>query len=130
MCRLVEPVYVATIDAPTDVQTGIMQALGACQGELVMSEEQGANVSVQAYVPIAETIGNSPFATVLSQKTNGKAFVSYAFDHWTNIPSDPLGWDVKKNVPTTKAAEIMINIRKRKGLKPEPPILTDYLDKL
>merc|ERR1712167_210167 len=98
-----------------------MQALGACRGELVLSEDSGDQLSVQAYVPIAETIGATPFATVLSQKTNGKAFVSYRFDHWENVPSDPLSFDKRQNKALTKAAEIMLQIRERKGLKIEPP---------
>jgi len=129
-CRLVEPVFKAEIDATADSSPGIMQALGACRGELVVSEEQGSRVLVEAFVPIAETIGNTPFATILSQKTNGKAAVSYAFDHWEAMPSDPLKVDLKKNLPLTKTAEIMFAIRTRKGLKVEAPILTDYLDKL
>jgi elongation factor 2 len=129
-CRLVEPVFKAEIDATADSSPGIMQALGACRGELVVSEEQGSRIAVEAFVPIAETIGNSPFATVLSQKTNGKAAVNYAFDHWEAMPSDPLKVEPKKNIPQTKAAEIMFAIRTRKGLKVEPPVLTDYLDKL
>merc|ERR1712098_583571 len=100
-----------------------MGALGACRGELVVSEEVGDRLNVTAYVPIAETIGNTPFATVLTQKTNGKAFVSYAFDHWEVMPSDPL-------CPGTKSNDVMMAIRERKGLKLENPALGDYLDKL
>merc|ERR1719281_2044050 len=101
-----------------------MQALGACRGELQLSEDSGDQLAVTAYVPIAETIGNTPFATVLSQKTNGKAAASYAFDHWETMPSDPLEYDPKKKIET-KAATIMLQIRKRKGLKEEPPIFAD-----
>merc|ERR1719152_297441 len=90
-CRLVEPVFSCFIECPDDAAPGIMQALGTCRGELVVSEDlPGGRVSVQAFVPIAETIGDTPFATVLSQKTSGKAAANYAFDHWENIPSDPL----------------------------------------
>merc|ERR1719453_1521692 len=113
-CRLVEPVFQAMIDAPTEVQPGIMQALGACRGEFVQADEMGSLVSVQSFIPIAETIGSTPFATVLSQKTNGKATVNYAFDHWEAMPSDPLKVEPKKNIPQTKAAEIMFQIRTRK----------------
>merc|ERR1712093_532818 len=70
-CKLVEPVFMATIEAPEMAQAGIMQALGACRGELVQSDERMGMVTVQAFVPIAETIGTTPFATVLTQKTNG-----------------------------------------------------------
>merc|ERR1719440_2420262 len=102
-CKLVEPIFLASIEATADSSPGIMQALGACRGELVVSEEHGSRVNVEAFVPIAETIGNSPFATVLSQKTNGKAAVSYSFDHWEAMPSDPLKVEPKKNIPQTKA---------------------------
>lgn len=130
-CRLVEPFFCASIEAPSDSSTGIMQALGSCRGELVVSEEvAGGRVCVEAHVPIAETIGETPFATVLSQKTNGRAFVSYRFDHWATVPSDPLAFDKRQNKALSKAAEIMLQIRARKGLKVEPPDLTDYLDKL
>jgi len=129
-CRLVEPIFMSFIECPADCQPGIMQALGTCRGELVVSEElAGGRVSVQAFVPIAETIGDTPFATVLSQKTSGKAAANYAFDHWENIPSDPLQYDPKKKIET-KAATLMLQIRKRKGLKEEPPVFADYYDKL
>merc|ERR1711964_287874 len=121
--KLVEPFFMATIDAPQEASPGIMQALGACRGELVVSEDVGDRVNVQAYVPIAETIGNMPFATVLTQKTSGKAFVSFAFDHWEVMSSDPLQAGTKSN-------DIMMAIRSRKGLKMENPVLGDYLDKL
>merc|ERR1712232_973371 len=129
-CRLVEPVFSCFIECPDEVSPGIMQALGTCRGELVVSEDlPGGRKSVHAYVPIAETLGATPFATVLSQKTSGKAAASYAFDHWATMPSDPLQYDVKKKIET-KAATIMLQIRKRKGLKEEPPCFTDYYDKL
>merc|ERR1712232_1288301 len=129
-CCLTEPIFNASIDASAEAQPGIMQALGSCRGELVVSEDlPGGRVAVQAYVPIAETIGNTPFATVLSQKTNGKAAASYAFDHWETMPSDPLEYDPKKKIET-KAATIMLQIRERKGLKKEPPCFADCYDKL
>jgi len=132
-CRLSEPVFLANIDAPDHAQAGIMQALGACRGELVVAEEANGQVSVQAFVPIAETIGATPFATVLTQKTNGQAAVGYIFDHWQTMPSSPMDWKKEKDgslKPNSKSAEVMLTIRQQKGLKPEPPVLFDYLDKL
>jgi elongation factor 2 len=134
--RFQEPVFVASISAPADSQPGIMQALGACRGEFVESEDQGGNVVIKAYVPIAETIGKMPFASVLSQKTNGKAFANYAFDHWQTMPSDPLKLVQEKSgnkewkADGSRAAEILLEIRKRKGLQVQKPDLVDYYDKL
>jgi len=99
----------------------------------VLSEETAGRLNVTAYVPIAETIGATPFATTLTQKTNGKAFVSYAFDHWSVMPSDPLqGGDLPggRTQAASKTYEIMMSIRKRKHLKEEKPCLMDYYDKL
>jgi elongation factor 2 len=130
-CRLVEPIFKAMIDAAAEASPGIMQALGTCRGELVVSEDQpGGRVAVEAFVPIAETIGKTPFATILSQKTNGKAAVNYAFDHWQVMNADPLDVDKKSNSTNTRTAEIMFEIRTRKGLKVEPPDFADYYDKL
>jgi elongation factor 2 len=128
--KLVEPVFLADIEGPVNAGPGCLQAISACRGELVQTEQVGNRVSVQAFVPIAETIGATPFATVLSQKTNGSAFVSYKFDHWEALGSDPMAVDSKTGKPTTKAAEIALQIRERKGLKVAAPVLFDYLDKL
>jgi len=128
--RLVEPVFKADIEGPATAGPGCLQAISACRGELVQTEQVGSRVSVQAFVPIAETIGATPFATILSQKTNGSAFVSYKFDHWEALGSDPMAVDKKTGKATTKACEIALQIRERKGLKVEAPVLFDYLDKL
>jgi len=45
------------------------------------------------------------------------------FDHWAMINIDPLD-------PSTKAGQLVEQIRKRKGLKPEIPALDNFLDKL
>jgi len=46
-----------------------------------------------------------------------------SFDHWQIINEDPLETN-------SYAYKIMMNTRKRKGLKTEIPLLKDYLDKL
>jgi elongation factor 2 len=132
-CRFQEPIFVCNIGAPAEVQPGIMQALGACRGEFIEAEPNGSQVNVKAYVPIAETIGKTPFTTVLTQKTNGKASANYSFDHWQTMGSDPL--NIKKDKtgewkPEGRAAEILLEMRKRKGLKVEKPDLAEYYDKL
>merc|ERR1719321_2614411 len=105
----------ADIEGPANAAPGCLQAISACRGELVQTETVGSRVSVQAFVPIA--------------KTNGSAFVSYKFDHWEAMGSDPMAVD-KAGKATTKASEIALAIRERKGLKVAPPVLFDYLDKL
>merc|ERR1719316_528330 len=128
--RIVEPVFMADIEGPATAAPGCLQAISACRGELVQTETVGNRVQTQAFIPIAETIGATPFATVLSQKTNGSAFVSYKFDHWEPMSGNPMSVEPKTGKATNKSTEIALSIRERKGLKVAPPVLFDYLDKL
>merc|ERR1711881_504281 len=61
MPKLVEPVFMADIAAPSDVVGGVRQALSAKRGELIDEEQQGSNTIVTAHLPVVETIGNDPF---------------------------------------------------------------------
>lgn len=74
---------------------------------------------IKAYLPVAESFG---FSSILRANTQGMAFPQCFFDHWEMISGLPYS--------DNKAAEIVLNIRKRKGLKEQLPILTDYIDKL
>jgi len=55
--------------------------------------------------------------------TAGQAFPQCVFSHWAEVNGDPLD-------TTSKAHEIVLNIRKRKGLKEGIPSLDNYVDKL
>jgi hypothetical protein len=46
-------------------------------------------------------------------------FFRRVFDHWEVMTYDPLKPDSPSNV-------IMLDVRKRKGLKPEPNVITEY----
>lgn len=74
---------------------------------------------VKAFLPVAESFGLS---SVLRSNTQGRAFPQCFFDHWKAIPGIPL--------EDPRADEIVRNIRKRKGLKLEFPVIEDFIDKL
>ena len=119
--RYQEPVYLCNISAPSEVMSGIYQCFSQRRG-VVFSEEnvQGTPLlEVKAYLPVSESFG---FTAHLRSLTSGQAFPQSTFSHWEIINQDP--FDVK-----SKAYEITMNIRKRKGLKQELPILNDYIDK-
>jgi elongation factor 2 len=119
--RFQEPVYLCNISAPSDVMSGIYQCFSQRRG-VVFSEEnvQGTPLlEIKAYLPVSESFG---FTAHLRSLTSGQAFPQSSFSHWEIINQDP--FDVK-----SKAYEITMNIRKRKGLKQELPILNDYIDK-
>ena len=119
--RFQEPIYLCNIAAPQDVMSGIYQCFSQRRG-VVFSEEnvQGTPLlEVKAYLPVSESFG---FTAHLRSLTSGQAFPQSNFSHWEIINQDP--FDVK-----SQAYEITMNIRKRKGLKQELPILSDYIDK-
>jgi elongation factor 2 len=134
MPRFQEPIFKAYITAPADQVAGIRKALAGKRGELLSEDVVGGNVSVEGYLPIVETIGSDPFTKVLQSNTSGKAFANYQMDHWKTVMADPLEGPTmqggKAVKPSSKAYDMMLEVRKRKGLKLEAPPLEDYLDKL
>ena len=63
------------------------------------------------------------FTADLRSNTGGQAFPQCVFDHWQIMPGDPLE-------TSSKPYQIMMDTRKRKGLKEALPDLSSYLDKL
>jgi hypothetical protein len=63
-------------------------------------------------MPVNESFG---FNADLRAATGGQAFPQSVFDHWAILPGgSPLD-------PTTKPGQIIVETRKRKGLKEEVP---------
>ena len=75
--------------------------------------------NVQAYLPVADSFW---FTAHLRSLTSGQAFPQCVFSHWDIINQDP--FDVKSLWNYYDYKE------KRKGLKQEFPVLTDYIDKI
>lgn len=120
--QLQEPIFLAEITAPTDAMGGVYNCLNTRRG-IVNEEEQVAGTPlnvVRAYLPVAESFG---FTAHLRGLTQGQAFPQCVFDHWQNISGDPLELG-------TKSQELVLAIRKRKGLKPTIPPLDEFLDRL
>merc|ERR1711872_84851 len=114
--RLQEPVYLCEIQCPEAAVGGIYGVLNRRRGVVI---EESAVVGtpmfvVKAHLPVNESFG---FTSKLREATGGQAFPQCVFDHW-------------KFLPENKTAEVITDIRKRKGLKEEMPALDNYLDKL
>ncbi|XP_041659098.1 elongation factor 2-like [Cheilinus undulatus] len=120
--RLMEPVYLVEIQCPEQVVGGIYGVLNRKRGH-VFEESQLMGTPmfmVKAYLPVNESFG---FTADLRSNTGGQAFPQCVFDHWQILPGDP-------NDASTKAAQVVAETRKRKGLKEGIPCLDNYLDKL
>jgi elongation factor 2 len=120
--RLCEPVYLVEIQCPEQALGGVYSVLNQKRG-LVFEEMQRPGTPIfnlKAYLPVVESFG---FTGTLRAATAGQAFPQCVFDHWEQMTYDPLKDDSPANV-------IMLDVRKRKGLKPQPNVITEYEDKL
>lgn len=120
--KLVEPIY--SVDISSNIKTlgAIYQIIGKRKG-IVLGEEyiEGTPlVNIKTYLPVAKSFGLN---SELRAATSGNAFAQLVLDHWETIKENPL----EKN---NESNQLMMEIRKRKGLKLEAPILSDYIDKL
>ena len=120
--RMCEPVYLVEIQAPEQALGGIYSVLNQKRGH-VFEEMQRPGTPIfnlKAYLPVIESFG---FTSTLRAATSGQAFPQCVFDHWETMTTDPQN-------AGSPAHTIVMDIRKRKGLKPEPMPLGEYEDKL
>jgi elongation factor 2 len=119
---LMEPVYLAEIQVPQDVMGNCYGVVTRRRGHVFDEiQQQGTPmINLKAYLPVGESFG---FTKDLRSNTGGKAFPQCVFDHWELIDSDPY----KEG---TMCEKLVLEIRKRKGLKPEIPPVSKFEDKL
>ncbi|KAJ1913091.1 translation elongation factor 2, partial [Mycoemilia scoparia] len=118
---LQEPVFLADIQCPETAMGGIYGVLNRRRGH-VFAEEQRPGTplyNIKAYLPVAESFG---FTADLRSNTGGQAFPQCVFDHWQLMNGC-------SNEPG-KVNDVVVGIRKRKGLSEEVPPLDRYLDKM
>jgi len=119
---LQEPIYLVEIQCPETAIGGIFTVLNRRRGVLIGQEQRPGTplFNVRAYLPVMESFG---FTGDLRAATGGQAFPQCVFDHWQIMPGSPL-------TKGDKVQDLILGVRKRKGLKIEVPVLEDYYDKL
>jgi elongation factor 2 len=120
--RLMEPVYLCEIQTPENAMGGIYGVLNRRRGHVIAEERRMGTplFNLKAYLPVLESFG---FTADLRSHTQGQAFPQCVFDHWQVIQGDPLD-------TSTKAHQIVMGVRKRKGIADEIPPLDRFFDKL
>jgi len=119
---ILEPVYLVEIQCPEQAVGGIYSVLNKKRGH-VFEEAQVPGTPmfmVKAYLPVNESFG---FTAELRAATSGQAFPQCVFDHWQIQGGNPLD-------ENSKPGQIVLETRKRKGLKEGVPTLDNFLDKL
>ena len=120
--RLLEPVFLAEIQAPETALGGIYACLNKRRGTVIeeMPRPGTPLYQVRAHLPVLESFG---FTADLRSQTGGQAFPQCVFDHWALLQQDP-------REEGSKAFELVRNTRIRKGLKESVPSLDNFLDKM
>jgi len=121
--RLLEPVYLVSIQVPTSAQNGIYSVLNKRRGNITENMEgTGCITWIRGNLPVNESFG---FTSELRAATGGQAFPQCVFDHWQVMPGSPL-----EEKPDNKPYQVVIDTRKRKGLSEFVPPLDRFVDKL
>lgn len=120
--RLQEPVYLVEIQCPENAISGIYPVLNRRRGHVVAEEQRVGTplYNIKAHLPVMESFG---FTADLRSHTSGQAFPQCVFDHWQIFQGDPLE-------PGTKANQVVLATRKRKGAAEEIPPLDRFYDRL
>eukprot|EP01116_Phalansterium_solitarium_P006116 TRINITY_DN18420_c0_g1_i1.p1 TRINITY_DN18420_c0_g1~~TRINITY_DN18420_c0_g1_i1.p1 ORF type:complete len:859 (+),score=302.26 TRINITY_DN18420_c0_g1_i1:54-2579(+) len=120
--RVMEPMFLATIQAPQAVVGSIYSLMSRRRGQIIDEQQRPGTplVTLRAYLPVMESFG---FPSDLRATTSGQAFPQMVFDHWALLPGDP-------TEVGSMAERVVASIRKRKGLPAALPTLDRFHDKL
>jgi elongation factor 2 len=119
---ILEPIYLCNISVPQDAMGNVYGVLTRRRGHVFTEEQRPGTpqMTLLAYLPVMESFG---FTADLRSNTGGKAFPQCSFDHWEPMSGSPFDEGTKTN-------EVVVSVRKRKGLADGVPEANKYLDKL
>ena len=110
---LLEPILGIEVKCPQDLIGQVSSVLSSKRGKLLNVEQKGIIAIMQGEIPASETFD-------LSEKmrgaTAGKAMWNTFFKSWQAVPNSIF-------------RPLLADVRKRKGLNPEPPSPDEFIDK-
>ncbi|GFN42013.1 MAG: elongation factor 2 [Marine Group I thaumarchaeote] len=110
---LLEPILEIEVRVPQDLVGNVATVISGKRGKVLDMQQKGIVTIVIGEVPASETFDISE---VMRGQTAGRAMWNTHFKAWTEIP---------KSIQPKLLAEI----RKRKGLAPDPPKPDEFIDK-
>jgi elongation factor 2 len=109
---LLEPILGIEVKCPQDLIGQVSSVLSSKRGKLLNVEQKGIIAIMQGEIPASETFD-------LSEKmrgaTAGKAMWNTFFKSWQAVPNSIF-------------RPLVADVRKRKGLNPEPPSPDEFID--
>ena len=102
---LYEPLQTLQIDSPLKYFGNVSKLVQNRRGQLISTEQEGDHLTVKAKLPVAELFG---FTSALRSATEGRG-------------SQSLIDQTFEKLPTNLQKDVILSIRKRKGMKEEVP---------
>lgn len=110
---ILEPMLAIEVRVPTDLVGNVATVLSGKRGKVLDMSQMGASSIVTGEIPASETF---TLSEEMRGQTAGRATWNTSFKEWSEVP---------KSMLTSTISEI----RKRKGLSPEPPGAGEFIDK-
>ena len=110
---ILEPMLAIEVRVPTDLVGNVATVLSGKRGKVLDMQQKGASSIITGEIPASETF---TLSEEMRGQTAGRATWNTSFKAWAEVP---------KSMIQTAIADI----RKRKGLAPEPPGVNEFIDK-
>ena len=111
--KILEPMLAIEVRVPTDLVGNVATVLSGKRGKVLDMQQKGASSIIIGEIPASETF---TLSEEMRGQTAGRATWNTSFKAWSEVP---------KSMFETAIADI----RKRKGLAPEPPGISEFIDK-
>ena len=109
---LLEPILGSEIKCPSELIGAVAGVIASKRGKMLNVEQKGVLAIIDGEMPASETFDLSE---VMRGATAGKAMWSTFFKSWSPVPQSVM-------------ASVISEIRKRKGLNPDPPKPEEFID--
>ena len=110
---VLEPILGIEVRVPQDLVGNVASVISGKRGKVLDMQQKGIVNIVIGEVPASETFDLSQ---IMRGQTQGKAMWNTFFKSWSAIPKSIAG-------------TLIPDIRKRKGLSPDPPTADEFIDK-
>ena len=110
--KLLEPIMSFECKVPNDFVSPVISLLQKRRGRILDMVNEEDMVIVKAELPVAESFG---IADELRSSTQGRAFWATQFSRWAPVPE-------------SMQADVIRQIRERKGLPPTPPKAEEFYE--
>ena len=108
---LLEPLLKIEVKVPQEQLSGVLNVITKHRGRIISMEQAGLIMKVLGEIPVSESF---ELADEMRTATQGKAFWASVFSRWAPVPQGLL-------------EQVVMEIRKRKGLPPRIPTPEDFV---